>query len=225
MPHADRPMHADEVRRCARCGAGALVCVQAWQLRFAGVGTDSWTLDYACQSCGAEVTLHPQKQIRVERLFAFLMLPAIIPSILFLASARRKARAWSDNPVISGATVVPLPREEPARACSACQGIARCTEIGRRQTRWLSLGTRYRYTCSRCASGFTVHDDRAVAFAFVAASVLSAMGALVVAFPPGSEVGATASGRWFGVALLAVAAMAWVSFARRICARRAHPLV
>lgn len=224
MSDPDRPEQADQVRRCARCGAGALVCVQAWQHRVAGLRTGSWTLDFACRSCGARVTLHPQQQIRVERLFAYVMLPAIFPSIFFFARARRKARAWSDNPVVSGASAAPLESGEPARACGVCPGLAQCTEIGRQQIQGIVSGTRRRYTCSRCGNDFTVHDDRAVVFSFVAATMLSAIGALLVAFPPGSAVGAEASNRWFGVALLAVAALAWVIVALRIRQRRAHPI-
>ncbi len=219
----DHPTQATEVRRCARCGAGALVCVQAWQHRVGGLQTGSWTLDYACQRCGAKVTLLPQRQILVERLFAYLMLPAIFPSLFFFASARRKARAWSDNPVVVGASATPLNPEKPARTCSVCRGPARCTEVGRRQTRWISLGTRCLYTCTTCGSSFTVHDDRAIAFAFVAAAVLSAAGTLVVLVPPGAKVGAEASNRWLGVSALVVAVAAWTAFARRIGSRRAHP--
>jgi hypothetical protein len=217
--------HVNEVRRCARCGAAALVCVRDWQHKIMGIAPGAWTLELECQSCGAEVTLLPQQEARMERLLAFVMLPAIIPSIFLFASARRKARAWSDNPVVDGASAPSPRRAEPGRACAACRGVAHPSEIGRQQGLGISIGTHTRYTCSGCANEFAVHDRRAVAFAFAAAIVLSAMGALVVAFPPGSDVGAELSNRWFGVGLLAVAAIAWVILVLRIRARRAHPNV
>lgn len=220
----DRPREASEVRRCSRCGAASLVCVESWERRVVGVRTGSWILTFECQSCRVEVTLHPHREILIERLFAFLMLPAIFPGLFFFASARRKARAWADNPVISGSSVS-FQREPPARVCAACLGVARCSEIGRRQTRGVTLGTRFRYTCSGCASDFTVRDDRSLVFAFVSASVLSSVGTLVVMFPPGSAVGATASNRWFGVAVLGIALATWLTLVGWIRARRAHPLV
>lgn len=224
VTQGDRPREASEVRRCARCGAAALVCVESWQHRVVGVPTPVWTLNFECQSCHVEVTLHPQHHIRVERLFAFVLLPALFPSVYFFASARRKTRAWTDNPVVPGATAPPIQRGPPARICAACLGLARCSEIALRRTRWVSLGKRFRYTCTACASDFTVHDDRSFVFGFAAATVLSAVGTLIVRFPPGAAVGATQSNRWFGVALLAFAVGAWLMLARWLLARRAHPL-
>lgn len=139
-------------------------------------------------------------------------MPAIFPGLYFLASARRKERAWTDNPVVFGRSVAPVRREEPSRACAACPGIARCTAVGRTQTRWMSIGTRQHYVCPACTTSFTVHDDRAVVSSLVAALLLAALGGLVVLVLPGSDVGAEASNRWFGIALLILAAFAAVTF-------------
>ena len=84
---------------------------------------------------------------------------------------------------------------------------------------------RYDYQCPRCARAFTVHDVRGVVFSFVAATVLSALGTVVIVFPPGSGVGAEESNRWFGLVLLTLATVAWVSGGMRMRARRAHPEV
>jgi hypothetical protein len=89
----------------------------------------------------------------------------------------------------------------------------------------MSVGTRYRYLCSQCAQAFTFPDGRSVVFTVVIASLLTATGTPVVAFPPGAAVGAEASNRWFGVGLLVFAALAWVALALQLQARRAHPLV
>jgi hypothetical protein len=213
----------DELRRCARCGQAALVCARDWQHRVLGVATGTWTRELECRSCGAKVTLYSPKHIAVERVFAFVMLPAIFPGLYFLASARRKARAWSDNPVVGGASTSP-PRGPGDRVCAGCRGRARCTAMHRRQMWGRDVGTRCRYACSRCAKVFTVHDGRGVAFSLAVASLLTVMAALVVAIPPGSDVGAEASNRWFGVGLSVIAALGWIALALQLRARRVHPM-
>ena len=222
MRPVDHTRHTTEVRRCGRCGEPSLICVRNFQLRVLGIPTEGWTLEFECRACAAQVTLYPPRQIGVERVFAWLMLPAIFPSLYFFASARDKERAWRDNPVVDGAAA-PAPRPEEARVCAECHAAAHRTEIGRRQFRSISLGNRYRYVCSRCAAVFTIHDPLAIAFALVAASLLSIVGVLLVTIPPGSAVGAEASNRWFGVGVLTGAAAFWTAFGLRIRARRKHP--
>lgn len=223
MRHLDDGGQAREVRRCARCGAAALACIRAWRHRVLGVDTSMWTLELGCQSCGAEVTLHPPKKIALERIFAILLVPTIVGSLIFFARARANARAWRDNPVVA-AVAAPARRVPPTRRC-ACRGGAACSEMGRRQVLGVAIGTRFRHTCDHCGRVFTVHDVRAVVATSVLASVLTALGALIVIHPPGSDVGAAASNRWFGMALLVLAAIAWIAVPRRIRARRAHPIV
>ncbi len=213
---------ANEVRRCARCGQATLVCVREWQHRFAGVDTPTRTFDLECQSCGVKVTLHPQTKIAAERLFAYLMIPAIFPSLYFFASARRKARAWTDNPVVGAAASSPTgPR---ARQCF-CTAAAPCVRIIQRRAGGLPVGTRNEYRCGACSRSFVVPDVSGIVFSFVTASLLSAGGALVIAFPPGSAVGAEQSNQWFGVALVAFGMIAWVNFAFGVRARMIHPEV
>ena len=66
------------------------------------------------------------------------------------------------------------------------------------------VGMRYDHRCPRCERVFSVHDVANIVFLFVGASVLGAFGALVIAFPPGSGVGAEESNRWFGVAFVII---------------------
>lgn len=197
-----------------------MVCVREWRHRILGLDTPSRTLELECRACGTQVTLYPQRQIRTERLFAILVLPTIFGGLWLFARARKKARAWRDHPVVDGLSP-PRRRGEAPRVCAACRGIAHCTEISRRQTQGISLGTRYRYRCERCSNVFTVHDTRAVTFLFAAGLALAVAGALVVARPPGADVGAQARNRWFGGILLVISALAWLTFALQLRSRRA----
>lgn len=229
-----RPGPSDEVRQCVSCRQAALICIRDWQHRLIGVDLPTWTLDYECQACGVKITLLPQRKIRAERLIAYLLIPAIFPSLYFFASARRKARAWTDNPVVPGASqpnrrvfpaaqMLDQPYRDPhARVC-ACRGAAQCTAIAQKRLGSMSIGSRYEYHCRQCTKAFAVHDDRALIFSFVLASALCAVSALIILNPPGSAVGAEQSNRWFGVALLVFAAIGYVSFAFRIRARLSFP--
>ncbi len=141
--------------------------VHAWQHKVAGIFTGTQTFELRCQSCGVEVVLHPEQTIRAERIVGYLMMPAIIPGILFLSSARKKARAWTDNPIVIGAPPRVEPRPgPPSRRCD-CSGIAECTAIVREGTGTRPLGTRHEYRCARCGKSFGVctrtsrHSSRA----------------------------------------------------------------
>lgn len=222
---ADRmPDPAAEVRRCARCGEAALVVEQAWQHRFAGVVTGTQTLELACRSCGANVVLHPWTKIRVEQVMAVLFMPAIIPGLFFFFSARKKARAWSENPLVTGApSFAPRPGP-PARRCD-CGVAADCVALAREGTWDWVIGRRSDFLCSQCGTRFSVHDVRGVVFMSLAAVALFAAGALVILHPPGSAVGAERSNQGFGVAMLAFGVVAMLVFARRVWLRAMHPHV
>lgn len=214
-----------EVRRCACCGQVALVVVHAWQHKYAGLYTGAQTLDLECKSCGIKVVLHPQTTIRAERIIAFLLMPAIIPGLIFYLGARKKARAWTDNPVVEGAA----PRDDqpsgpPARRCD-CSGAAVCVAIVRKGAPIRPIGTQYDYRCARCAKTFKVHDVPGTLFASLLALVLFAAGALVILHPPGSAVGAEESNRWFGYGMVVLGVIASLVFAARVRGRLAHPVV
>lgn len=213
------PSDATQVRRCARCTLPTLFCVRAWHHRFAGIDTPSRTLELRCASCGAEVTLHPHTKIAAERLIAILMIPAVFPSLYFFASARRKARAWNDNPVVGGHH---HPVGPPDRWCS-CGCAASCVRLRQQRVNGIPVGTRSDYRCGACSRTFTVPDVAHLVFLFVISSLVFAAGALVIAFPPGQAVGAEASNRWFGVGLVVVGALGWVMVGLGIRARMIHP--
>jgi len=231
---------ADEVRRCANCGQPALSAVHVWQHKVAGVYTQTQTRELQCRACGIKVVLHPETRIRAERLLAWLMLPAIVPSLIFFASARRKARAWTDNPVVDGASgptaimatgpVRPGEDEDraqpetPDRRCE-CSAPARCIAIVREGTWNTPIGMRYEYQCPVCAKGFSVHSVTGIVFATVLASAISAAGALLIVHPPGAAVGAEQSNRWFGVGLTVLGGFAWLVFGWRVRGRLKHPIV
>jgi hypothetical protein len=87
----------------------------------------------------------------------------------------------------------------------------------------IPVGTRHQYRCSVCARTFTVHDNRSIVFSLTIAIVLCGVGALVIAVPPGSAVGAAQSNQWFGVGLVAFGAIAWLMVALAIRGRIDHP--
>lgn len=152
----------------------------------------------------------------------WLLLPAIFPSVYFFLSARRKERAWTDHPVIDGAQHTPAAPQ--GRRC-VCSRIAPCTRIIQRRIQGIPVGTRHQYRCSGCTRAFTVHDNGSIVFTFVTAIVLSAAGALVIAFPPGSAVGAEQSNQWFGVGLAVLGVIGWVMAGLAIRGRIVHPQV
>lgn len=213
---------AEHVRRCARCGQATLVLTHAWQHTFAGVFTQTWTYEFDCRSCGVKVVLHPLKAIRAERLLSFLLMPAIIPGILFFVSARKKAQAWVDNPVVEGADPGAPTAGPPPRRCT-CSAPAPCVAIAREGTWSVLLGRRADHRCAQCTRVFSVHDVRGVVFPSVVAAALFATGALVVLHPPGAAVGAERSNQWFGVALVALGVVASLVFVQRLRARLNHP--
>lgn len=215
---------SDQVRRCARCGSATLVVDHAWQHRIAGFDTKTRTLELRCRSCHAKVVLHPWSQIHVERVFAVIMMPALFPGLYFWFSARRKARAWTDNPVVDDAGFV-APRPGPSPRRCKCRGVAPCTAIVREGTWAVLLGIRHEYRCASCHRNFSVHDLRGVVSAVMGSGALLVAGVLVIIHPPGSGVGAERSNRWFGVAMVVLGLLGSVLAASRIRERRAHPVV
>lgn len=77
----------------------------------------------------------------------------------------------------------------------------------------------------RCQRRFSVHSVGSVIFALFAAAYLGSCGSLVVVHPPGSAVGAADQNRWFGVAILVFALVAFVLVISRAVARLRHPKV
>lgn len=211
-----------DLRRCSACGASTLACVRDWQHLILGVPTGSRTQEFACQRCGFRLTLHPRAQIHATRLAAWMLLPAIVPSVIFFARARRMERAWTDHPLVG---LAPAPRSlGPMRRC-LCGGRAPCVGLVQRRAQGLPVGTRARHVCPRCGCTFEVSDGLGVATMAVAAMALSAFGLLLVVYPPGSAVGAERSNRLFGVGVLVLGALTWAALTSRVRARARHPLV
>ncbi len=211
-----------DLRRCSACGGSTLACVRDWQHQILGVPTASRTQEFACQRCGFRLTLHPRAHIDAARLLAWLLLPAILPSVIFFARARRMERAWTDHPLVGLASA---PRSlGPMRAC-LCGGVAPCVGLAQRRVQGQPVGTRANHVCPRCGCNFEVSDGLGVATMAVAALALSAFGLLLVVYPPGSAVGAERSNRLFGVGVLALGALTWAALASRVRARARHPIV
>lgn len=215
---------SSEVRRCAKCGQPTLVVTRTWHHRFVGIFTGARTFELGCTSCGAQVVLHPQREIALERLFAMVMMPAIVPGLFFLARARKKARAWAENPVVEGAApVAPASLGVPHRQCE-CLAIASCVALVR-QGRWdFVLGTAALYECRACSRRFVVHDLRGVVFAALFGVALVAAGTFVILHPPGSAVAAERSNQWFGAGAVGFGVIAFVVFALRVWKRVVHPI-
>jgi hypothetical protein len=196
--------------------------VHAWQHRRAGIDTHTETLELECSTCRAKVVLHPQTTILAEKILALLLMPAVIPGVYFLTRARRRARAWTDNPIVGGALALPSRPGPPPRRCP-CGSAADCVAIVRQGTWSVPLGRRHDYLCARCQRRFGVHDGAAVAVMGLFAAVLWGVGALVVIHPPGSAVGAAASNQRFGVGLIALGVVAAAMCTLRVRRRRLYP--
>ncbi len=215
-----------------------MVVFQAWQERFAGISFPTRFLELKCQACGIKVVLYPKVRIRAARLFAYLMIPAIFPSLIFFARARRMERAWIDNPVVEGAVrpraigggagpALPLDQTgsgPPERRCR-CNAAARCVHIALKGSWDFRIGARYDYQCHLCSTRFEVHSIGYLVTVSVLAGVLTALGVLMIVHPPGAAVGAEQSNRWFGVGLALLGAYLWLLFMVRLRGRLAHPVV
>lgn len=86
----------------------------------------------------------------------------------------------------------------------------------------LPIGTAQGHRCPHCARTFVVYDVPGLVFPAFAALVLAGFGALIIAFPPGSAVGAQESNGLFGVALCVAGAIALLLLVR-LGARQLHP--
>jgi len=213
------------VRRCVQCKAAALFVVREWQHKALGLFTGVKTFELECQNCRARVVLHPWTEINVERVFAFVFMPALFPGLFFWLRARKKARAWTENPIVERSSIegIAQPRE-PSRRCE-CSAIATCVAVVKEGRLTLPLGTRHEYQCPVCTARFAVHDAWGIVFMSFAAAVLAAVGLLVILVPSGPTAEIQASNQGFGVAFLAFSAFAALLFAWRVRQRLTHPLV
>ena len=225
-----------EIRRCARCGEPALICIRDWGHVIAGIQTPARTLELACQRCGAKVTLQPRSKIRAARILAYVMIPAVIPALIFFARARRMARPWTENPVVAGvgeparraadgtlvAVVGERPRGPAARKCQ-CGAAAPCVKISQRRLWDRPVGTRHTHACTACGRSFVVQDGTGLVFHGLVALGLCAAGVVLVADPPGSGVGAARGNQGFGVGLIVLGALGLALLAGQLRARGAHP--
>lgn len=225
-----------EVRRCARCGQSALVPFQDWERRVVGIALPTRSLELQCRACGHKVLLHPKAEIRAARILAYLTLPAIVPSLIFFARARRKERGWLENPVVEGAAWQPLAPPSPAmpldergtaipdRRCD-CSATARCTQIALKGSWDIRLGFALDYRCPRCSKRFKISSVGHLVSIGLLGAVLASVGALLVVHPAGTAVGAEQANRGFGLGLAALGA-AWLLFLmHRLRVRAAHRIV
>ena len=109
-----------------------------------------------------------------------------------------------------------------SRRCE-CGSAARNVRIVQVRLRgMIPIGEIHEYSCPACKRTFNLHNGWSVAFSMGSAAFLTAVGALVTAFPPGSAVGAESSNRWFGVGLLAIGVLTWIVPTVRIAGRLRH---
>lgn len=167
-----------EIRRCARCGEAAAICVTEWQHATMGLKTGSSTRDFACQRCGAAFSLDPKRELWVWGVMAALLSCTCIGAIHPAAVTVWKAWPYLKNPIVPGAEA-PVIRYRPgipARRCAKCGGTAPCVKVTRRRTNGIPTGTDFEYTCRGCGRRFTTVSAGSHVFTAVAAPILFALG-------------------------------------------------
>jgi hypothetical protein len=187
----NKPSPADEVRRCAKCQAVAVVCERDWQHTTWGAKSGFSTRDFCCQSCGRRFTLVPMMNIWVQVGFAVLFCWTCVMPLAFGGVAAYRYWPYNANPVVPGAPrpEIRFSAAEPTRRCAACGGVAQCRTVTRRSSRGIPTGTEYEYGCTSCGKAFTLESGGALASASSAPSSCSpsASAASPSAFSPGSS--------------------------------------
>ena len=148
-----------EVRRCARCGEAALVCVRVQQVREILTAT-GWH-DWRCQSCGASVRLYPESGIRRLRWIAVPMFFTVFLPIWYLIRAHKLSQAWRQSPIASGARypIIRFPHRTEERRCRRCGGVVKPSEMSQQRTPAGSpLGVKSRYACTACNRTYEIES-------------------------------------------------------------------
>jgi len=243
------PAHP-EVRRCARCGRPAMVCVREFgAMYFFGVVRrgPSGIRDFVCQQCGRAVTLHPIPWLTLPlavmgvplALIGFALacsgvfteeaLVALVFGGILAAfgSVLVGAFTWPIGmlfryPVVDGVPVPVIRYDEvnPPRRCR-CGGEARCVTVTAHRTNFVYSGTGYGYACPTCGHEFQVDSPLLVLFHTVAFAILVGFGALCATKGAQGDKAAWA----FAALLFLFGVFAAVLAIARVSNGRRHPLV
>jgi hypothetical protein len=178
----------DEVRRCAGCGAAAMIGLPAAVPR-------SLPRTFLCQACGRAVVVHPARWVPHPMLFAGAMLAAfgasgaavvavdglperrfallgisvflLVLGVSVCASILSTDWARWRNPVVDGAAAPPVRFVEayPRRRCRCgvevpCVGVS----TGR-------AGDELEYRCEACGRAFTVEGPYATVYSLTASAL------------------------------------------------------
>ena len=209
----------DEVRRCANCGKPTLICVSAWQHSTWGVRSNIVTRDCQCQACGVKATLHPGSRIFALWVVAVLLLPSVIPALIFALVALRRSRAWSKNPLVPGAPRPPIRfRAGPADRRCECGRVATLAKVTRHRTNWIPTGTEQIFKCGTCGEEFVIESVGGLLVTSLGASLLGAIAVWVL-----TSVESSMS-RWgWGLGLTLVTVVLLGQLVSRVAAFSRHP--
>jgi DNA-directed RNA polymerase subunit RPC12/RpoP len=212
---------SQEVRRCAKCSAEAVVLVFEWKHSHSGFETGQSTRDYRCQACGARFSIQPKLNAIAKIVVGGLLSCAIFP-LAFVAVGVWQLLQDKRNPVVPGAPrpVMKYRDGPPARQCASCTQTVTLKSVTRRTSRGLPMGTEYEYECAHCGRAFTLESPWGHLMMVLAGLLVFAIS---YAFLTQAE---SAGWRWGGsgvAALLGVFAFAQIVV--RLVARVQNPVI
>ena len=212
---------AIEEFRCQSCGAGFVLRPRSYIIHFVfAFGLLSMVM---CSVVGLVITALAGS---VGELWGGLIFTAmlVVPALLWLRFAVGRRRAWTLHPVVAGVGLPPmrygpvLNRNERARRCGGCGGMAHLQKATRNRTNGIPTGTEYEYSCTGCKRSFTLESVGGTAFAFFGGLVLGGVGLLFV-WTKSNDGGALACGGFFFFFWLA----AWLMSGWRVARRLRNP--
>lgn len=175
-----------EVRRCAKCGATAVLLETDWAHSTFGVKSSQRTLDFRCQGCGVRFRIR-SKAHRLGTLIAGILLLPTCMGAPILGWAWWMHQQDPRNPVVPGAPLPPVrfAMGPPRRRCAACSGSCIAISVVANTHNGIPTGTDYTYRCTKCSHTFEIESPWGQVFNVMAALALGLIGLAVLIWAEG----------------------------------------